>query len=75
MKGKEIYFYQGIDFIRDVEEEARAGDVRVLRLPARPSCGPVSGQMANEVVFKAVTSRSSTATAPKADPGAACARS
>ena len=24
MKGKEVYFYQGIDFIREVEEEAQA---------------------------------------------------
>ena len=23
MKGKEVYFYQGIDFIRDVEEDVR----------------------------------------------------
>lgn len=51
MKGEEIYFYQGIDFIRDVESETRkelgeyfgCTDVEVR---------PISGQMANEVVFK-----------------------
>ncbi len=53
MKGEEIYFYQGIDFIRDVEIEAGK------ELEAYFGCSdvelrPVSGQMANEVVFKAV---------------------
>jgi glycine/serine hydroxymethyltransferase len=51
MKGEEIYFYQGTDFIRDVEVEARK------ELAAYFGCAdvelrPVSGQMANEVVFK-----------------------
>lgn len=51
MKGEEVYFYQGTDFIRDVEVEARA------ELGKFFGCGevelrPVSGQMANEVVFK-----------------------
>ncbi len=51
MKGEEIYFYQGTDFIRDVEVEARAELAKFF------NCGevelrPVSGQMANEVVFK-----------------------
>lgn len=54
LKGKEIYFYQGTDFIRDVEDEARR------ELCAYFGCSevelrPVSGQMANEVVFKALT--------------------
>lgn len=53
MKGEEVYFYQGIDFIRDVEIEARK------ELEAYFGCSdvelrPVSGQMANEVVFKGV---------------------
>ena len=51
MKGEEVYFYQGTDFIRDVEVEARkelgeyfgCTDVELR---------PISGQMANEVVFK-----------------------
>jgi glycine/serine hydroxymethyltransferase len=53
LKGKEIYFYQGIEFIREVEEEARkeicdyfGADQAELRT--------ISGQMANEVVFKAM---------------------
>lgn len=53
MKGKEVYFYQGIDFIRDIEEELRselAGYFGCSSVELRP----VSGQMANEVVFKAM---------------------
>jgi glycine/serine hydroxymethyltransferase len=51
MKGEEIYFYQGIDFIRDIEVEAQK------ELGKYFNCGevelrPVSGQMANEIVFK-----------------------
>jgi len=51
MKGAEVYFYQGIDFIRDVEIEAQK------ELGKYFNCGeielrPISGQMANEVVFK-----------------------
>jgi len=54
MKGKEIYFYQGIDFIHDVEEECRAQLCEYFGC-ARAELRPVSGQMANEVVFKATT--------------------
>ena len=51
MKGEEVYFYQGTDFIRDVEVEAQR------EMAAYFGCSdielrPVSGQMANEVVFK-----------------------
>ncbi len=51
MKGQEVYFYQGTDFIREVELEARK------ELKAYFGCQdvelrPISGQMANEVVFK-----------------------
>jgi len=51
MKGEEVYFYQGTDFIRDVEIECQK------ELAAFFGCSdielrPVSGQMANEVVFK-----------------------
>jgi glycine/serine hydroxymethyltransferase len=51
MKGREIYFYQGTDFIRDVEIETRGELCRYF------GCSDVelrliSGQMANEVVFK-----------------------
>ena len=53
MKGYEIYFYQGTDFIRDVEVEAQR------ELESYFGCTdvelrPISGQMANEVVFKGV---------------------
>ncbi len=51
MKGEEIYFYQGTDFIRDVEVEARAEMGRFFDC-TEVELRPVSGQMANEVVFK-----------------------
>lgn len=54
MKGREVYFYQGIDFIRDIEEECRAELCRFFGCP-QAELRPVSGQMANEVVFKAMT--------------------
>jgi glycine/serine hydroxymethyltransferase len=53
MKGQEVYFYQATDFIRDVEDELR------LELQAYFGCTnielrPISGQMANEIVYKAI---------------------
>jgi glycine/serine hydroxymethyltransferase len=53
LKGKEIYFYQGTDFIRDVEEETRAALCEYFGC-TRVELRPISGQMANEVVFKAM---------------------
>jgi glycine/serine hydroxymethyltransferase len=53
MKGREIYFYQGIDFIRDVEEQARDA-VREYFDCKEAELRTISGQMANEVVFKAM---------------------
>ncbi len=53
MKGKEIYFYQGIDFIRDIEEKLRTEMAAFFGCP-RIELRPISGQMANEVVFKAM---------------------
>lgn len=53
MKGKEIYFYQGIDFIRDVEEELRNEMADYFGCP-RIELRLISGQMANEVLFKAM---------------------
>ena len=53
MKGKEIYFYQGIDFIRDVEEECRDA-IREYFGCQEAELRTISGQMANEVVFKAM---------------------
>lgn len=54
MKGSEIYFYQGIDFIKEVEEELRKELQQYFDCP-RIELRPISGQMANEVVFKAMT--------------------
>jgi glycine/serine hydroxymethyltransferase len=54
MKGKEIYFYQGTDFIREVEDEARDA-VREFFGSKEAELRTISGQMANEVVFKAMT--------------------
>lgn len=53
MKGEEIYFYQGTDFIRDVEEELRREMAKYFGCPSI-ELRPISGQMANEVVFKAM---------------------
>jgi glycine/serine hydroxymethyltransferase len=54
MQEEELYFYQGIDFIREVEEEARSELGRYFGCP-QVELRPISGQMANEVLFKAVT--------------------
>jgi glycine/serine hydroxymethyltransferase len=51
MKGQEVYFYQGIDFIKDVEEAAQA-ELTDFFGCSDVELRPVSGQMANEVVFK-----------------------
>lgn len=52
MKGKEIYFYQGTDFIREVEEETRREMAQYLGC-SQVELRSISGQMANEIVFKA----------------------
>jgi glycine/serine hydroxymethyltransferase len=54
MKGREVYFYHGTDFIRDIELEASAALCEYFGC-TETELRPVSGQMANEVVFKAVT--------------------
>lgn len=51
MKGEEVYFYQGIDFIREVEEEARR-ELKQFFGCTEVELRTISGQMANEVVFK-----------------------
>ncbi len=51
MKGEEIYFYQGTDFIREVEEEAQNELGRYFGC-SEVELRTISGQMANEVVFK-----------------------
>ena len=53
LKGQEIYYYQGTDFIRDVEEEARR-EICAFFGSQEAELRPVSGQMANEIVYKAV---------------------
>lgn len=54
MKNREVYFYQGTDFIRDVEQEAQQALCEYFGA-TEVELRPISGQMANEVVFKAVT--------------------
>lgn len=51
MKGQEIYFYQGTDFIRDIERETQEELGRFFGC-SEVELRPISGQMANEVVFK-----------------------
>lgn len=53
MRGEEIYFYQGTDFIREVEEELCEELCRFFGC-SEVELRPISGQMANEVVFKAM---------------------
>lgn len=53
MKGEEVYFYQGTDFIREVEREAQQELWRFFGC-SEVELRPISGQMANEVVFKAM---------------------
>ncbi len=52
LKGREIYFYQGTDFIQEVEAEARR-EICAFFACSEAELRPISGQMANEVVFKA----------------------
>ena len=51
MKGEEIYFYQGTDFIRDIEVETQKEMGKYFHCE-QVELRPISGQMANEVVFK-----------------------
>lgn len=51
MKGQEVYFYQGTDFIREVEIEACKELGRYFGC-TDVELRTISGQMANEVVFK-----------------------
>lgn len=53
MKGEEVYFYQGTDFIRGVEEEL-CEEMGHFFGCTEVELRPISGQMANEVVFKAM---------------------
>ena len=51
MKGQEVYFYQGIDFIKDIEEAAQS-ELADFFGCSEVELRPISGQMANEVIFK-----------------------
>ncbi|RKY89678.1 hypothetical protein DRQ09_00970 [candidate division KSB1 bacterium] len=53
MKGKEIYFYQGIDFIKDVEIEVKKELIKYFNCN-EVDVRPISGQMANMVAFNAM---------------------
>lgn len=53
LKGEEIYFYQGVDFIRRAEEECR-DEMGAYFGTDQVELRPISGQMANTVVFEAV---------------------
>jgi glycine/serine hydroxymethyltransferase len=66
MKGEEVYFYQGTDFIRDVENEVRA-ELGQFFGCSDVELRPISGQMANEVVFKGMV-RFLNRTRPKGQP-------
>jgi glycine/serine hydroxymethyltransferase len=52
-KGQEIYYYQGTDFIREIEDETRK-EMCTFFGCKEAELRPVSGQMSNEVVFKSV---------------------
>jgi glycine/serine hydroxymethyltransferase len=66
MKGEEIYFYQGIDFIREIELELKDELSRFFSVP-KVEVRPISGQMANEVVFKAIVKYLNTGRENSAD--------
>src|SRR5262249_19708327 len=52
-KGQEVYYSQGTDFIRDVEEEGRR-EICAFFSCSEAELRPISGQMSNEIVFKAL---------------------
>ena len=52
LKGDQIYYYQGTDFIFEVEERLKRELGKFLN-GSEIETRPVSGQMANEIVFKA----------------------
>jgi len=53
MKGKEIYFYQGIDFIEDVEAEVKEEMKKYFNCK-EVDVRPISGQMSNMIIFNAM---------------------
>jgi glycine/serine hydroxymethyltransferase len=53
LKGDQIYYYQGTDFICETEERLKAEFAAYIH-GSEVETRPVSGQMANEIVFKAM---------------------
>jgi glycine/serine hydroxymethyltransferase len=53
LKGNQIYYYQGIDFIYEVEERLKEEFGKYISA-SEVEARTISGQMANEVVFKAM---------------------
>lgn len=53
LKGDQVYYYQGTDFIYGVEQRLKAEFAAYIG-GQEVETRPVSGQMANEIVFKAV---------------------
>lgn len=52
LKGDQIYYYQGTDFIFETEERLKSEFGRYIG-GSEVEARPISGQMANEIVFKA----------------------
>ena len=52
LKGDQVYYYQGTDFIFETEERLKAEFGKYIG-GSEVETRPVSGQMANEIVFKA----------------------
>jgi glycine/serine hydroxymethyltransferase len=51
LKGDQVYYYQGADFIYDIEQRLKAEFAEFIG-GSLVETRPVSGQMANEIVFK-----------------------
>jgi glycine/serine hydroxymethyltransferase len=51
LKGDQVYYYQGADFIYDIEQRLKSEFADFIG-GANVETRPVSGQMANEIVFK-----------------------
>ena len=54
MKGRDVYFYHGTDFIRRIEEEAVEAIKEYFQC-SEAELRTISGQMANAVIFEGVT--------------------
>ena len=53
LKGNQVYYYQGTEFIFEVEERIKEEFGKFITA-SEVEARPISGQMANEVVFKAM---------------------